>query len=386
MTETRRRRSLEDQIIEETEKPCEPIEELVGPDPSTITDERLIPSGLTLLNCGCSDNPFGAFVMGSINTIPGRSSSGKSELMLLMQTMCAINPRFDNHILIQDDAEHSSLFDLEYMFPPLVGRLKAPRYDGDLPLHSETIEDFEATILQLCKKSKQPFIYVLDSLDTLASTAELEREWKNALKNVKDKKDMKDIEQSYNTEKARKIHQVLRLVNSHLKKSDSALFIVQQTKQNFNKQFMYDPDWITNGGKGPFFYSFHRIFLDTGAAIKEESRNMKHQIGSHTRCEVVKNKLTGKKRKKGIEFDIYDDYGIDDVGSCVDFLIATEEFVKESGGYYIPKGLSDKKMYRKDVIGMIEEEALERELRIIVGKVWNEIEDDIRPKNRKRRF
>lgn len=385
MTEQpRRRKSLEEQIVEETEKPVAPIEELVGPDRSKITEDRLIPSGVTMINCGCSDNPFGAFVMGSINTIPGKSSSGKTELMLNMLATCAKNKRFDDYELIDDDAEHSMNFDLEYLFPPLVGRLKAPRYDGDVPIFSKTIQNFEANILSYCK-GKKPFIYILDSLDSLSSTEEMEREWANALKNMKDKESLRDIQQTYNTEKAKKINEILRMVNSYINKSDSALFIIQQTKQNMNKTGMFDVDWVTSGGEAPFFYSFHRLYLNTGAKITDESRGIKHQIGGTTHCQIIKNKLTGKKRKDGIDFNIYDDFGIDDIDSCIDFLKRTGEFYME-GSYMVAPGISNQKMYRKDLISFIEKENAETELQKIVGKVWNEIEDDIRLKDRKRRF
>jgi len=47
----------------------------------------------------------------------------------------------------------------------------------------------------------------------------------------------------------------------------------------------------------------------------------------------------------------------------------------------------NEKMYRADLIRYIEEsdEAVLK-LRTIVGEIWNEIEDDIRLKDRKRRF
>ena len=162
----RRRRSLVNQIEESACSQPEQIEEVVGPDPANISEDRLIPSGVTILNCACSDNPFGAFAFGSINTIPGKSASGKTELMLTMLACCAIDKKFDDYDLILDDAEQTMSFNLEYLFPPLVGRLKSPRFKNDCLKHSVTIEDFEASLIMLLEKSKNPFIYVLDSLDS----------------------------------------------------------------------------------------------------------------------------------------------------------------------------------------------------------------------------
>ena len=393
------------QIKECSEQPPEITESIVGPDPKTITKDRLVPSGVTILNCACSDNYEGAFAMGSINTIPGESASGKTELMLSMLASCALDSRFGGHELILDDAEHAMSFDLEYLFPPLAGRLKAPNYDGENPVYSHTIEDFEGSLLllggkpksnkedkkgveQKQTKRKKSFIYVLDSLDSLSSTAELEREYKNALKTAKSDEAVKELKKSYGTEKARILGQVLRMVNGNIKNTDSALFIIQQTRQVIaDRGIIFGPKWITSGGEAPYFYSFHRVYLSCGRALTETSKNIKHQIGGHTYCQVIKNKLNGKKRKSGVEFDIFEDIGIDDVGSCVDFLKMTDVWQSDAGGITAPEILgNNQKMHRMDLIRHIEKENAIPELQKLVGKVWNEIEDDIRLKDRKRRF
>lgn len=381
----RRRSTLTEQVEQSAEKEVEkqPEYDGIGPDPKMITPDRLIPSGITLLNCACSDNPRGAFAKGSINTIPGKSASGKTALMLTVLAACASTREFDDYELILDDGEEAQSFDLSYLFPVLVNRLKAPRYDGEVPVHSNTIEDFEGNMLLRCKSGK-PFIYVLDSLDSLSSTAELDREYKNAVKNAKTTEEKEAAKQSYGTEKARIISQTLRMINGLIKNSDSALFIVQQTKQNLNRIFKYQPDWVTSGGEAPFFYSFHRIYT---ASIKNhtgESKGIKHKIGGCTQVQIIKNKLNGKRRN--ITFDIYEDLGIDDLSGNIDFLKKTGR-IKMSGSYMIFPDISkDEKMFRADWIQFIEKENLESKIQDIVGEVWNEIERDIRLSNRKRRF
>ena len=355
----------------------------IGPDPKTITPDRLIPSGVTLLNCACSDNPFGAFAKGSINTIPGKSASGKTALMLTMLAACAQTEDLSDYELVLDDGEEAQAFDLDYLFPSLVGKLMAPRYDGELPVHSNTIEDFEGNILLRCK-SEKPFIYVLDSLDSLSSTAELERELANAIKNAKTDNEKEKAKQSYGTEKARIISQTLRMVNGKIKNSDSVLFIIQQTKQNLNKIFKYQPDWTTSGGEAPFFYSFHRIYTNSIKSHSDEYKNVKHKIGGRTQVQVIKNKLNGKKRT--IEFDIYEDLGIDDLAGNIDFLKKTGK-IKMKGPYMACSDLiADEKMFRADLIKYIEQENLESAVQEMVGIEWNDIEKNIRLSDRKRRF
>ena len=384
----RRRRNvpecnLEEQIAESAEKAVEPSEDLVGPDPRTITEDRLIPSGVTLLNCACSDNPKGAFAFGSINTIPGKSASGKTALMKTMLAACALEPRLKDHELVEDDAEESDAFDLGYLFPSLVGRLRAPRYDGDVPVHSNTIEDFEANMLIRCEAGK-PFIYVLDSLDSLSSTAELEREYANALKNAKSAEEKEKAKQSYGTEKARIISQTLRMVNQKIKKSDSALFIIQQTKQNMNKVFKHQPDWTTTGGEAPYFYSFHRIYTVSIKSHTDEYKGVKHKIGGRTKAQVIKNKLNGKKRD--IEFDIYEDLGIDDLVGNLLFLKKTKRIKSVPPYATCPDLIGNNKMYFADLVKYIEAEGLETLVQELVGEEWNDIEKNIRLSDRKRRF
>ena len=383
-TEEKEPKTLAEQVEESVNKVVERTStDPVGPDPKTITVDRLIPSSITLLNCACSDNPFGAFAMGSINTIPGKSASGKTVLMLSMLAACSIDKKFDEYDLVLDDGEEAQSFDLEYLFPPLVGRLQAPKYDGEIPVHSNTIEDFEGNILLRCKSGK-PFIYVMDSLDSLSATAELEREYANAVKNAKTNDEVKNAKQSYGTEKSRIISQMLRMVNGKIKNSDSALFIIQQTKQNLNKVFKSSPDWVTAGGEAPFFYSFHRIYTNSIGSHKAESKGIKHKIGGITKAQVIKNKLNGKKRE--IEFDIYEDLGIDDLGGNIEFLKKVKR-IKMSGAYMVCKELiGDEKMYRVDLIKYIEKENLERRIQEMVGEEWNDIEKDIRLTDRKRRF
>jgi len=378
--------SVMDQIVDSSKSPAEQRESIVGPDPRSITSDRLIDSGSTLINCACSDNPDGAFALGTINTFPGQSQAGKTVLMLTMLALCAKDSRFDNYDLIMDDSEETvGGFDLEYLFEPVVGRMIYPKYDGDIPRPSETIQDFKANVLTRCKTGK-PFIYILDGLDALTSDEELEREYHNAMKKAKSQAQAEELKKGYHTEKAKHIGEALRMINGMIKRSDSVLMFTQQTRQNIGPGWG-EPDWITSGGEAPFFYSFHRVYLSTGPARTAESHGLKHKIGSMIRAEIIKNKLTGKRRKVGIEFDIYEDLGIDDVASCVDFLKKTGHWTM-SGAWMQAPGIlkGEDKMQRMDLIRHIEKEQAQSELRKIVGKIWKEIEEDIRLNDRARRF
>ena len=93
---------------------------------------------------------------------------------------------------------------------------------------------------------------------------------------------------------------------------------------------------------------------------------------------VSKNKLTGKKRV--IEFPIYDDYGVDDIGASTDFLLKKGIWTKK--GLVIQAPEFSLKGTREKIISQIEMNSLENDLQLLVGEVWNNIEEEIRLKRK----
>jgi len=346
-----------------------------------IDISTLIPSGSTLLNLACSDNYFGAFALGRIVTLPGGSASGKTMLMLTMLAECANDKRFDDYDLIYDDGEETcDGFDIKYLFGrKLIKRIMSPQIDGEgIPLHSDTIQDFKANILTRVK-SKTPFIYILDSLDSLTTDEELKKEYRQALIKAKDPAAVKELKGSYKTEKAKAIGETLRMINNKIKHTNSALFIVQQERANIG--VMFGPSKTTSGGMAPFFYSTHQVWLNKKAALPKEVKKQKRKIGNKIIAKVTKNKITGKLRD--IEFDIFYDYGVDDLSSCIDFLVSTDHW-KKQGTKIIAHEL-DLLLSKNALIEKIEEKNEQNQISKIVEKVWLEVEESLRL-NRNRRF
>jgi recombination protein RecA len=359
--------------------------------PRKIETETLIPSGSALLNCACSDNPFGAYPLGKIITVPGGSVSGKTILCLTTFAEANLVKALDDYDFIYDDIEEALEFDMTYLFgESAANRVKAPNgvyvYREDQkeePEYSDTIQDLEGNILQLCKgKKPKPFIYILDSLDALTSDEEVEREYKNALIRAKSAEHAEKIAQTYGTEKARIIGRVLRMIKKNLKKTQSTLIIIQQERERIGVTF--GKKWTTSGGKAPFYYSTHQVRLNRISTIKSKDR----KVGTNVKAEVLKNKLTGKEREG--EFKIYYDYGIDDVASCVDFLCKEywphpKENGKHKTGSWDAEelGVTGSKA---TIIDFIEQEGAEKEMKALVGKAWNSIEEELRLDHRKRKY
>lgn len=365
-----REASVVEQAVEHAMEDVEPRE--------ILNEEDLIPSGSTLLNCACSGNPFGAFGKGKVATIPGGSSSGKTVLVFNTFAAASKLKRLKDYVPIYDDAEEALELDVEYMFnKKIANSIQPPATDGDgNPKFSNTIQDFENNIINWCKKGV-PFIYVLDSLDSLTSTAELEKAYKKALQAAKSPDEREKVKGSMHTDKAKITGQVLRMCNSAIKKSGSILIIIQQEREKIG--VVFGSKKTTSGGKAPFYYSTHQIWLTKIGSIKEEGLD----IGSNVKVQVKKNKLTGKRRE--IEFDIYDDYGIDNLTSCVNFLCDhhwKKNKDKTSKWNVIEFDIVANK---KQIIDYIEENNLEHKLDVVVGVAWHIREESVRL-NRKRRY
>lgn len=374
MTRRRKKSTLTEQVEASAEKKTE--------RKPPIGTDMLIPSGSTLLNCACSDDPYGAFALGRIVTLPGGSVGGKTMLALTMMAESAADARFDDYDLIYDDGEESLAIDLPYLFGSHFNeRIQPPAINEDTrePIHSETIQDFKANILTRCTDSSKPFIYVLDSLDSLTSDEELKKEYEKAIARAKSAEAVKELKGSYKTEKAKHLGEAIRMINGKLKETKSALFLIQQIRDKIGTTF--GRTTTTSGGHAPFFYSTHQVWFTKIGNHTKTIKKIKRKYGSQTLAEVTKNKITGKMRD--IEFSIYYDYGIADIDSCVDFLVKAGHW-KKNVETILAHDL-DLKGGRAGLIEKIETGRLEKELQKITGRVWNNIEDSLLL-NRNRRF
>ena len=330
----------------------------------------LIPTGSTLLNLACTDNFRGGFCPGKVVTLPGGSQSGKTLLTLTMMAEVCQSKKFKTYQLIYDDVEAALEFDIAEIF----GNTLAKRMTSPPNGASDTIQDLQANILTVAKTNKS-FIYILDSFDALSSDEEVKKAYKEALAKAISSDEVKAIAGSYKTEKAKIAGQILRLIKKNLKKTGSTLIIVQQTRQKIG--LSYGKRETTSGGNAPYFYSTHQAWLTKIESLKKRGR----KIGSRVKAEVLKNKITGKIRT--IEFDVYDDYGVDDIGSCIDFLVLEKYWEKEK--LTIKAGEFNISATRDKLIREIEDQGLERQLSQLVGSVWAEIEASLKL-NRKKRY
>lgn len=345
-----------------------------------VPTKKLIPSVSTLLNLACSDNHRGSFGMGKMMNLVGESAAGKTLLSKSFFSMMASQKRFDDYLFIYDDAENADEFNDAKMFGKKAAkRIKAPAYKGTEKVSSRTIEDFDLFVHSLLE-AEIPFFYVLDSWDAIGAEADL----KKARENRKRKAKGKELKGGgYNVAKQKKASQIMGGICAKLKKTNSGLLVLSQTRDNL-EQFSFEKK-IRSGGNALRFYASHEVWLDMVGKIPRKKR----VVGNKVRCTVKKNKITGKVRE--VRFPIYYDLsgGVDDIRSCIEFMVNEGNWTCTGTGVtpactINAKDFEEKLKYPK-LIQFIEENNLEKELSKITAITWHEIEESIK-EDRKRRF
>lgn len=343
-------------------------------------DGLKVPTPSTLLNCACSDYPDFAFLVGSIVNIIGDSWSGKTFLALSIFAELNLLPDFDDYDFIYDDSEYANQFNMEYLFGPETSkRIHPPAWEVTKdengqshghPIYSDTVEDFHCNVRDHLD-GKKPFIYVLDSFDALDTDQDREKveEMREARRRKTKPKG------TYGMAKAKGASTLLRNIDDKMSKTDSLLIIISQTRDNLNPLSFKKS--TRSGGRALKFYCSHEIWLAAGQ--KHESKG--RIIGNNVLAKVEKAKLTGKVREA--KFAIFHDLGVDDIRSCIDFLVYFEMWKKSkqtiNAEHFKIKGTM------ATIISAIEKRNLEPKLKKLVGRLWHQIEDEIKL-NRKKKY
>ncbi len=338
---------------------------------------RVLSTGSTMLNLACTGKPDGGFLEGHYYLLVGDSDSGKTFLSLTCLAEAAKNPEFDDYRLIYDGPEGGALMDIERFFGSKVaGRMEPPGLESDgSPHYSSTVQEFYYHVDDALKKGK-PFIYILDSQDCLSSREEISKfeEVKQAFRKGKEK----EITGSYGDSKAKCHSANMRKLMGPLRESGSILIVINQTRDSFN---MFESSTYS-GGRALKFYSTLQIWSSPCGKIEKNVRGKKRQLGVFCKVRVKKNRVTG--RDRSVVIPIYHSFGIDDIGGCVDYLVAEGVWVKDGSKICATSLGPDHKSDREGIVKWIEEGALEDDLRQQVEETWNEIENSCSIHRRKR--
>jgi RecA/RadA recombinase len=325
--------------------------------------KSMLSTGSTLLNCACTDNPFGGFLKGHYYFFVGDSNSGKTFLSMSCFAESSLNRHFKDYRLIYDAPENGCLIDVKKLFGDAAAkRIEAPAKDKrGADVFSTTVEDFYFHTDDKIKEGR-PFIYVLDSMDAL-TTNEDEAKFQETKKAARSGKETKG---SYGMGKAKQNSTNMRTLCQKLKKSGSILIIISQTRDNVGFGFEKK---TRSGGTSLKFYATLELWSSVIGSHKKTVKGKTRKIGIQSKIQVKKNRITGFNHE--VEIPIYPSYGIDDIGSCVDYLVDEQWWA-----------VSEKKITARDfnfagtrdmLIAHIENNDLIDELRGVVGECWNAV-------------
>ncbi|MDX9779529.1 MAG: hypothetical protein RBT66_00670 [bacterium] len=350
-----------------------------------LTADDYVGTGSTLLNLAISGNPYRGFAKGYYYYLVGDTQSGKTWLSLTCLAEASINKNFDGYRFIFDNGEQGALMDIERFFGKKVAdRIEPPRIVKGEAVCSYTLEDFYFNVHDAIQKG-EPFIYILDSMDSLTSTQELgkfEERKKAARKGKTTTGSMGDGKAKINS-------QDLRQLLTPLYKAKSILIVINQTRDNLKLGYGA-PLKTRSGGHAPSFYACLELWSSVKGKIFKNSTIMssttgrksvrKRELGTYCKIRVKKNRMTGKDRT--IVIPIYHSFGIDDIGSCVDYLV--EEFRWGKKGVKIEAHDLSKTATRDKLIQFIEKRNLEKDVRDIMEEVWLNAEKQCEVRRKKR--
>lgn len=365
--------SMVAQVVRRAGQPLPPEPEIESAD-----GKLAIPTGSTMFNLALSDRARGGIVVGKIMNLIGDSHSGKTLTALNGMAEACQLPEFNKYELILDDVEEANEFDIKKMFGNrLFCRLRSPNTNPrkTASSNSEGMEDFHCNLRRAIDAGK-PFIYVLDSFDALTSDAE----GKKTDEILAAHDAGKEVKGTYAMDKPKAISMMLRQVKSDIAATQSVLIIISQTRDNIDPSSFQKR--TRSGGRALKFYSTYEVWMAVGDKYKAKDRI----IGADCITKCTKNKLTGKIRE--VYFPIYYSYGIDDIGSIIDFLVAEEHWTSERAGKNTPAIITAKELRltktRTQLIEYIEDMHCENQLEALAEKVWREIEESIKLDRRPR--
>jgi recombination protein RecA len=274
----------------------------------TPTDlDEWVSTGSEMLDLAISNRPNGGLPVGRITEITGLEGSGKS--LVAAHSIADTQKRGGLGVYI--DTENA----LNQEFLEAIGvDLKKMLY---VPL--ETVEDiFEAvdSIIDSVRKSdkKKLVTIVVDSVAGASTKVEISADYDQA---------------GFATQKAIIISKAMRKITNLIGRERITLIFTNQLRTRMGVSFG-DP-WTTSGGKAIAFHSSCRIRLKQMGQLKAKVGGIEQVVGIKTRAQVIKNRMGPPLRS--IDYDIYFDSGIDNLGSWLEMMKAYK-LANQSGAWY----------------------------------------------------
>jgi len=276
-------------------------------------------TGCTLLDLavGGASGVMG-FPAGVIVNIIGDKSAGKSFLKNEIFARGYHDHKQRGYRWFSDDTETGDTFDTTNLYGFNI-RPEARKLGTRSVEDSATVEELDAKVTKFLETIKEGEcgIYAVDSLDGLsdANREAMQTARANQLANGVEVKDKGD----YGMQIAKFLSQhFFKGQHQAIKHNNSLLMIISQIRDN-PEAMMFGQKWEVSGGKAMEFYCHTRLFLTTIQKIERAGR----VVGVYVEAKVLKSKTPRPFRK--CRFTFYFDYGLDDIGSCLDYLYSLRD-------------------------------------------------------------
>jgi recombination protein RecA len=237
-------------------------------------------------------------------------------------------------------------------------------------VYSATAEDFYYH-LDDAHAAGKPFIYVLDSMDAL-DTRYADKKFHEAKTAARRGTAAKG---DYGDGKAKINSTRIRSVVTKLRATGSILVVLSQTRDNIDAG-LFEEQQTHAGGRALKFYATVQLWSSVAGRIKRTVRKREVVVGVRVRVRVRKNRITG--RERSVEFPIYYDTGIDDIGGMVDWLTTWGYWPVNKSGDINAAAYGDvyagRPWDRESLIKWVEEEGLRTELEDTVAAAWADVE------------
>jgi RecA/RadA recombinase len=213
---------------------------------------------------------------------------------------------------------------------------------------------------------------IIDSLDGISEDAEIKRAEKLGRGEKLEKG-------TYGTQKPKEISAGLRISSKKVKLKNMIVFVVSQVRHDIGNVSRVK-SFTRSGGKALDHYASQVVWLaEKGAILKTIKGDRKAKVGKTVQVRVSKNRLY----REGaiVEIDILDRYGIDDVGTMLNWLDHWG-YIKKDKQSYVFGGV---KFGRDKFIEAVENDPkLYRRVVDHLQKSWDSIEEKLKPKRKKK--
>ena len=299
-------------------------------------------SGCDLLDLAIGETKGHGYEGGSIINIVGDQSSGKS----FISCECIAHMYHNNKKKewFYDDCESGFTFNTKelYNFDIVPIDIKEKKRSRTVQeLHCNSVLFFEN--IKLDTKS----IYVCDSLDGLKSKESKNRS-ENRINDFKKGKEHKE-EGSYNVEKTKYLSQdFFPDIADEIERKKALFIIISQTRQKIGSLFKTK---TRAGGDALNFYAHYIMWLREICKIRKKGRVVGIIIGIKFR------KSKNNRPFRECTISIYFDYGIDNIGSNVDYLfdLRTDTGLLKKSAEHIQWEENKKNINIKNIITFLKE-------------------------------